>query len=508
MKSFQPVTDRISANPSALAVKGLCVIFLCTTSAFISAAQSQPSLIRHYDNVLGTSLDIAIYGDSLSGQEQAVDNALVEVERLEQILSSWRADSELETLNLNRISTTASTDLIAVVEACETWLETSNGAFSCRMGKVFDLWNAAEKNQQRPIVPDMLPAARAAQRNSIVIEPDEARIELGEEIDLEPSGLAKGYIIDQIMSLLQQDLPGAIAIKVDIGGDASYWGEPTGEGGWLVNVANPEDVTDNSNFITSLNLNSMAIASSGHRTRTWNIDDQLYSQILDSRRGWPVADGLHAVVIAPDAVTADAIATTLSTQYIGPALIFVNSMEYVEALLIESNGTIHLSDHWQDYLGGELQRQANATIELTVNYFIPNLRARDYERPYLAIWVSDADNRPIKNLLLLGTDSQWARTNAVWWRRVGRRKELPATNVTRPTREPGNYQLSWNGQDDNGNNMLEGDYQLMIEASREHGNHDYMSIPFKLEEGARNFEQVGQGELGDVSMTINLTPPG
>jgi len=376
------------------------------------------------------------------------------------------------------------------------------------MGQVIKFWDLAEANQVQPIVPNVLPTARTAQQGTIQIDSSARLITLGEAIDLDTSGLAKGYIIDQAMSVLRSELPDATAIKLDIGGDSVYWGAPPGEDSWQVQVSDPKALADNGNYITTLGLNGMAVATSGHNTRTWIFGERQFSKILDTRRGWPVSDGLYSVVVAPDAMTADAMATLLSTQNPEAAMNYVNAMASVEALVIDWNGNQTISEGWQNYLGGELLRQANSVIDLTLEYNIPNIRDRSYERPYLAIWVSDADSRPIKNLLLLGSEDRWARTNSVWWSRVGRRRVVPLSNVTRPTREPGKYNLAWDGRDDDGNIILQGEYYLMVEASREHGGHTYLSIPFSLEEGVSDYELKGEDELGDLRLSVTLTPPG
>ena len=450
-------------------------------------------------------MEIVIHGSDEKSRETATDAALAMINTLEQTLSTWREDSELMVLNRERSTNQASQPLLDVVKTCEAWLESSNGAFSCRLGQVIRLWDAAEASQQKPIVPDMLPTARAARENSVLI--DNAVIELGAAIDVDPSGLAKGYIIDQAMAVLKKELPDVKAIKLDIGGDASYWGAPPGESSWQVNVANPLSFSDNANFITTLGLNGMAVATSGHESRSWRFGEQQFSKILDSRRGWPVVNGLYSVVIAPDAITADATATTLATLNPEMALNFINNLEGIEALIIDHQGNQFNSEGWQEYLGGELHRQANSVIELTMEYTIPNFRSRDYERPYLAIWVGDTQGRPIKNLLILGSDDEWARTNSVWWSRVGRREVVPVSNVTRPTRAPGKYDLIWDGREDNGSILLQGEYQLMIEASREHGGHNYISIPFNLGPGMQEYSKSGEGELGDVKFSVNLVLP-
>lgn len=78
-------------------------------------------------------------------------------------------------------------------------------------------------------------------------------------------------------------------------------------------------------------------------------------------------------------------------------------------------------------------------------------------------------------------------------------------NVTSPTRLPGRYKLVWDGRDEQGSVIPPGDYQLMLEASREHGEHDYLNIPFTIEEGMQNVEHEGQGELGDLHLKLTVT---
>lgn len=499
---------KISEQNSCIvsACRILCGIFLCCASLGVNAADNANALIRHYDNVLGTSMDVTIYGEELESQEAAVNATLAEIARLEQLLSTWREDSEITVLNRERSTSLASDPLLDIVEACETWLELSNGAFSCRLGQVISLWNEAEARQEMLKVPDVLPIARTARENTLNLDKAAHRIELGEGIDLEISGLAKGYIIDKAMAVLQRELPGATAIKVDIGGDASYWGTPPGENGWQVSVADPLSLSDNSDFITTLSLNGMAVATSGHQTRGWTFGEQKFSHILDTRRGWPIDNGLYSVVIAPDATTADALATTLAVLFPARAMELVNGMDDVEAMIIESNGNQITSMNWRAYVEGSQKPEKETGIELSLEYNIPHIRTGSYRAPYLAIWVGDGSGRPIKNLLLLGGDRKWARTNSFWWSRVGRVGDLPVNNVTRPTRLPGSYTLAWDGRDDQGYVMPPGEYRIMLEASREHGDHDYLSIPFTLEDGVQIIEQEGEGELGDVSLTVTLTP--
>ena len=491
-------------SPRFAARLALSGILLGAPSVSCAAEAALPNrLDQHFDGVLGTSLDLTIYADDMERMEQAAAAALAEIARLERILSTWLDDSELMQLNRAHVTNEASDDLLAVVSHCEDWFVRSSGLFSCRLKPVLDLWDAAVREQKIPTVMQMQPVARAAHAATLSIDAKQRYIDLGGAVTLEPAGLATGYIIDKAMAVLRTALPDASAIKLDIGGDASYWGTPPERNGWLVQVADPQLIADNAGFVSSLALTSMAVTASGHTSRTRTINAREFSHILVPERGWPVTNGVYAVVIAPDTLTADAVATALAAQSMETGLAWVNTLENVDALLISSDGTQRTSRNWNRYLSEDMVRQAAASISMTIDYTIPNLNERGYERPYVAIWISDAQGKALKNLLLLGGEQRWASNNSRWWNSTRKRMD----NVTRPTRGPGEYQLVWDGKDDFGAVVPPGDYLLNVEVSREEGGHSYKRVRFTLAEGTQTFAQPAEGEIGDFSVTIEMQLP-
>jgi thiamine biosynthesis lipoprotein len=449
-------------------------------------------------------MDISVYGDIAQPQlDAAVAEAVDLVAELEGRLSTYRSDSELMQLNRLGHLEQASPAVLEVLQQCEDWYRRSGERFSCRLGAVSELWNTAEQQQAMP--ERIAIRAVAREMNSVQIRIDSAanRVAMDEAFMLDPSGLAKGYIIDRAMQSLRSTLPGAVALKVDIGGDAMYWGKPPG-GSWRVGVANPLATADNEGHVATLALDSMAVAASGHHSRYRRIGRRQYSHLLNPRDGWPIANGVSAVVIAEDALTADAIATALSVQTQADGLAWVNSLDNVEALLIAANGLQRSSDGWAAYLADSASREQASRVVLSLDYVLPAFNAGDYYRHYVAIWISDSDRRGLKNLLLLGATERWARENSRWWRRVGRRNPELLDGLARPTRGPGEYSLQWNGLDDFGKPVPEGDYVIHLEAAREHGGHSYQSIPFTLGGDPQTLRREAEGELGRIELHVNV----
>ncbi|MEX0299700.1 MAG: DUF2271 domain-containing protein, partial [Kordiimonas sp.] len=80
--------------------------------------------------------------------------------------------------------------------------------------------------------------------------------------------------------------------------------------------------------------------------------------------------------------------------------------------------------------------------------------------------------------------------------------------TTRPTRMPGNYQILWDGRDDFGNAVEDGDYILHVEVSREHGDHTYKRFPIKLGDGAFEIQHAGEGEMGALHVNFSSASEG
>ncbi len=502
---IQEALPRMSAPlPAKATLSGILLLSASFLLLLSTTAQAQP-LQAHFDNVLGTSLDISIHHGDGAAAEAAMLAALEEIRRLESILSNWQDNSEIGRLNRTQHINDAAPELIAVLQLCEDWHGRSDAALSCRLGRMIGEWQDAEAVQELPLRSGLLQTARAANQGSIRI--DGSAISIDDSIVLDVGGIAKGYIIDRALAVMQTILPDAAAIRIDIGGDAVYHGSPPGSEGWQVAVADPLAPADNAGFITRLSLNSMAVASSGHHSRSRTIRNRSFSHILSPQTGWPIISGVSAVVVAADAATADAVATALAVKNLNDGIDWVNSLDGVEALLLDAAGRQLPSNGWRRYLSEDLQQQGDASISMDIRYTLPEFDSGGYYRPYVAIWVSDAEQRVIKNLLLLGLDEQWARTNTRWWRRSGRAGTPDSFNVTRPTRGPGEYQLHWDGIDDHGVALTGGHYILHLEASRENAGVSYQSIPFSLEPGEQLFTTEGEGELGPTRVQLRMNLP-
>jgi thiamine biosynthesis lipoprotein len=95
----------------------------------------------HYDDILGTSLDLKFITASSASGERAERIALAEIERLRHVLSSWDSTSEVSQLFSSGSLDHPSAELVSVLRQYADWNARSGGAYSARVGELATLWN-------------------------------------------------------------------------------------------------------------------------------------------------------------------------------------------------------------------------------------------------------------------------------------------------------------------------------------------------------------------------------
>ena len=134
-------------------------------------------------------------------------------------------------------------------------------------------------------------------------------------MSLDLGGIAKGYAADAAVRVLSEH--GIEAVLVDAGGDVAVGAPPPDETGWLVDLPNGE----------SIRLAHAAVATSGDAYRFVTVDGVRYSHIVDPRTGLGVVGQPTVTVVAPNATTADALASAVSVMDRTAAEELVRSIE-------------------------------------------------------------------------------------------------------------------------------------------------------------------------------------
>jgi len=143
-----------------------------------------------------------------------------------------------------------------------------------------------------------------------------------------------------------------------------------------------------------------------------------------------------------------------------------------------------------------------AEFELSIE--IPKINASEYHPPYLATWIETADRQTVLATSLWYDDQEkWLKDIRQWWRKTGRTQAKPYDGVTGATRRPGMHKLVLKSQEIT-EKLVSGEYVMMVEAAREVGGREVLSLPFSWPiKTNKTVKAQGEKELGSVTLIIN-----
>lgn len=460
----------------------------------------------HRDHILGTSLDVVVQGTSKQEAKRAVDAIQQEISQLDQVLSTWRDDSEISALNNNKQGK-VSAELFEVIAACENWRDKTCGAFDARLGQLMTLWEQSHgvklNKATRTQVLNRLKA------DSVKLDTEQQSIAMDSAVKFSPDAYAKGYIIDRALVAARQAVPGVQGLLVDIGGDIRVWGNAPQKEGWKIGVQDAFNHTDNSVPQQVLNLNDQAIAFSGKGYRS--LAGQTH--LLDPKTGMPLQQVEQCVVVGTCAADADALATALAAMTPAEGLELIEALIGYEAKVTLTDGQVYQSSGWNSLVqtpqhaemrtvaASQSSAKWPAGYQAIIDLIIPKIAVENYRAPYVSVWVTDANKKIVRTLAVWGKDEKWINSNYVWYRRYGR--QMPNLDaVAKPSRQPGQYKLSWDGKDETGKAVAAGKYLIHIETSREHGEHSYQTFDLDVKATASNQTLAAQKEIGAVKLNF------
>ena len=162
------------------------------------------------------------------------------------------------------------------------------------------------------------------------------------------------------------------------------------------------------------------------------------------------------------------------------------------------------------FAAGSIAAVPAAAQDMALSLEIPRLRVAEYHNPYVAIWIENEAGQHVKTLDvwydidLQGEDGgKWLPDMRTWWRRAGRTMKMPADGVSGPTRPPGRHAEQYKQGSRPLGNLPAGSYRLKVEAAREVGGRETLTIPFQWPpRGTQTGSAKGTNELGEVKLTL------
>jgi len=350
----------IPACAGMTAFYGLRLALIFVLSALSACGGKEPPTYQEQGYVFGTLVEVSVYGEDEARARKAVTQVMQEFQRLHDLLHAWKpsALSDLNAAFARGESREVTPELAAMLKDAAQLSAQSDGLFNPAIGGLVKLWGF-HADEYKAALPDekQLAALVAAhpQMSDLTLSPSPSPAGVRGELVgsknpavlLDLGGYAKGYALDRAAELLKQQ--GIHNALINIGGNVLALGQH-GERAWRIGIQHPRKPGP----IATLELHDgEAIGTSGDYQRYFEFGGKRYCHLIDPRNGRPV-QGVQAVTILTHGVRAGVLSDASSKPlFISGSAGWRNAaqkMNLAEALLIDNDGTVHLTAAMQKRL--------------------------------------------------------------------------------------------------------------------------------------------------------------
>lgn len=294
----------------------------------IKPKNSTGYVVRQSRTMMGTQINLIVYGPDQDACEDAVQSTFSRMDRLTILLSRHNPESELSSLNREGMLTHPGSDIHQVILHAKTISTLTDGAFDVTVLPLQELYLQKKAENTLPSEEELHTALQLTDYRKLDVHQDEITLKKrGMAVTLD--GIGKGYIVDQGVATLRSK--GFDNIYVEAGGDLMVSGSKTDNAPWKIGIRNPRPETAKN--LRVMNLNNRAVATSGDYMQPYTADLTMH-HIIDPRTGNSPPELASATVTAPDVTMADGLAT--AAMVMGPAqsLEVFDSLPNCECLLI------------------------------------------------------------------------------------------------------------------------------------------------------------------------------
>ena len=297
---------------------------------------------------MGNRFEITVVAQSEDWAFQRIEEAVQEIKRIEQVLTTFKDDSETNLINRNAgiAPVKVSTEILQLIERSIRISKLTMGAFDITYGSIDKrLWNFDQNMTSLPDAETAKKMVRLIDYRNIILDEHEQTAFLKEKgMRIGFGGIGKGYAAEKAKEVMISN--GVTSGIVNASGDLTAWGHQPDGSPWTVGIVHPDAAHLPFSY---MDITDMAVATSGNYEKFVLIKGKKYSHTINPHTGLPVTGIKSVTIISPNAEVCDALATPVTIMGIQSGIHLINQLNRVECIIIDddnklySSANIHLS---------------------------------------------------------------------------------------------------------------------------------------------------------------------
>ncbi len=290
---------------------------------------------------LGTSFSVTLIHHTRTIASEVIESVFTEVDRLSDILSRHREGSPVWLLNNRGSLKNTPRELMDLIRQSQSWNQRTGGFFDITVEPIVTLF-AEHFNSYRTPPPEekVLELVERTGFEKVNVGTSEISFKhdgMGVTLD----GIAKGYIIDRSMAVIEsRGIKGAL---INAGGDIRAMGGKANGTPWKVAIQDP---WESEGTIGSIDLVNGAVATSGNY-RIYYDEEKIFHHIVDPSTGHSPQLNASTTTLSRSTLEADALSTALFVMKPERARYFAERLPGTEGLILTRDRKIFSTSGWR-----------------------------------------------------------------------------------------------------------------------------------------------------------------
>jgi thiamine biosynthesis lipoprotein len=291
--------------------------------------------------LMGSRFDITIVANDSLAAERNIDTVIAEVTRIENLISDWKADSQISLVNRNAGITPVRVDpeVFALTERALHFSKITNGAFDISFAAMDRIWKFDGSMTEMPSPEAIKKSVEKVGYLNIELDHEHSTIFLKRKgMKIGFGALGEGYAADRCRNMMLAK--GIKAGIVNGSGDMSTWGKQPDGSDWAIGITNP---LRKDTVFAVVPLRQSAVVTSGSYEKFVVFNGKRYAHIINPSTGYPATGVSSVTVFGPSAETANGFSTSLMVLGKEAGLKLIRKYPQYSYILITDEGQIFSS---------------------------------------------------------------------------------------------------------------------------------------------------------------------
>ncbi len=265
---------------------------------------------------MATRFELVLHGENSSSLRAAGEEALAEVERIENQLSLYRPGSEIAQVNslAAHEAVRVSPEVFSLLQHAAKLSAETGGAFDITIAPLVRCWGFMGANGKMPTREEVAEAREKVGMCHVQLDAANRTVRFAREgVMLDLGAIGKGYAVERGAEILRE---AGVTSALFHGGTSTVYaiGHPPEADAWKVAFdAPPASAGVLFPKLPDMRLRDEAMSVSTIWGRSFQSGEKTFGHVIDPRTGQPVESASLSAVVLPSATETDALSTALLT---------------------------------------------------------------------------------------------------------------------------------------------------------------------------------------------------